>query len=130
MLERIVVVAAVVERNGRFLVTRRLDGTHLAGCWEFLGGKVHEGETHEAALAREISEELNAAISNLRKIFHTAHTYPERTVELHFFRGELMGDPEPMLGQALRWIARDEFKSMDFPPADAELIDGLVHASL
>jgi 8-oxo-dGTP diphosphatase len=130
MPERIVVVAAVVERNGRFLVTRRLDGTHLAGCWEFPGGKVHEGETHEAALAREISEELNADISNLRKIFQTAHTYPERTVELHFFRGELMGDPEPMLGQALRWIARDEFKSMDFPPADAELIDGLVHASL
>jgi mutator protein MutT len=130
MPERIVVVAAVVERNGRFLVTRRLDGTHLAGCWEFPGGKVHEGETHEAALAREIWEELNAGISNLRKIFHTAHTYPERTVELHFFRGELMGDPEPMLGQALRWIARDEFKSMDFPPADAELIDGLMHASL
>ena len=130
MPERIVVVAAVVERNGRFLVTRRLDGTHLAGCWEFPGGKVHEGETHEAALAREISEELNADILNLRKIFHTAHTYPERTVELHFFRGELMGDPEPMLGQALRWIARDEFKSLDFPPADAELIDGLVHASL
>ncbi len=130
MPERIVVVAAVVERNGRFLVTRRLDGTHLAGCWEFPGGKVHEGETHEAALAREISEELNAGISNLRKIFHTAHTYPERTVELHFFRGELTGDPEPMLGQALRWIARDEFTSMDFPPADAELIDGLVHASL
>jgi mutator protein MutT len=130
MPERIVVVAAVVERNGRFLVTRRLDGTHLAGCWEFPGGKVHEGETHEAALAREISEELNAGIANLRKIFQTAHTYPERTVELHFFRGELMGDPEPMLGQAVRWIARDEFTSMDFPPADAELIDGLVHASL
>jgi mutator protein MutT len=130
MPERIVVVAAVVERNGRFLVTRRLDGTHLAGCWEFPGGKVHEGETHEAALAREIAEELNAGISNLRKIFQTAHAYPERTVELHFFRGELLGDPEPMLGQAVRWIARDEFTSMDFPPADAELIDGLVHASL
>ncbi len=130
MPERIVVVAAVVERNGRFLVTRRLDGTHLAGCWEFPGGKVHEGETYEAALAREISEELNAGIANLRKIFQTAHTYPERTVELHFFRGELMGDPEPMLGQAVRWIARDEFRSMDFPPADAELINGLVHASL
>lgn len=130
MPERIVVVAAVVERNGRFLVTRRPDGTHLAGCWEFPGGKVHEGETHEAALAREISEELNAGISHLRKIFHTSHTYPERTVELHFFRGELLGDPEPMLGQALRWIARDEFTSLDFPPADAELIDGLMHASL
>jgi mutator protein MutT len=130
MPERIVVVAAVVERNGRFLVTRRLDGTHLAGCWEFPGGKVHEGETHEAALAREIAEELNAGLSNLRKIFQTAHTYPERTVELHFFRGDMTGDPEPMLGQALRWITREEFASMAFPPADAELIDGLMHARL
>ena len=130
MPDRIVVVAAVVERNGRFLVTRRLDGTHLAGCWEFPGGKVHEGETLEAALAREIAEELNAGIANLRKIFQTAHTYPERTVELHFFRGDLTGDPQPMLGQAIRWIGRDEFTAMEFPPADAELIDGLVHASL
>lgn len=130
MPERIVVVAAVVERNGRFLVTRRLDGTHLAGCWEFPGGKVHEGETQEAALAREMLEELNTGIANLRKIYQTAHAYPERTVELHFFRGELTRDPEPMLGQAFRWIARDEFRTMEFPPADAELIDGLVHASL
>lgn len=130
MPDRIVVVAAVIERNGRFLVTRRLDGTHLAGCWEFPGGKVHEGETDEAALEREILEELNTGIANLREIFRAAHTYPERTVELHFFRGELTRDPEPVLGQALRWIARDEFNALEFPPADAELIDGLMHASL
>jgi 8-oxo-dGTP diphosphatase len=128
--ERIVVVAAVVERGGRFLVTRRLEGTHLAGYWEFPGGKVHDGETEEAALRREILEELDAGLAQLRKIFHTAHAYPERTVELHFFRGELTRDPRPMLGQELRWIARDEFGTMNFPPADAELIDGLIHASL
>jgi 8-oxo-dGTP diphosphatase len=128
--ERIVVVAAVIERDGRFLVGRRLTGTHLAGHWEFPGGKVHEGETEEAALQREIAEELNAAVSNARKIFHTAHTYLERIVELHFYRGELTSDPEPMLGQELRWITRDEFGSMTFPPADAELIDGLINASL
>jgi 8-oxo-dGTP diphosphatase len=130
MPERIVVVAAVIERGGRFLVARRLEGTHLAGLWEFPGGKVHDGETEEAALQREIFEELDADLAHLRKIFHTAHTYPERTVELHFFRGELTRDPRPMLGQELRWIARDEFGTMNFPPADAELIDGLIHASL
>ena len=130
MPDRIVVVAAVVEQQGRFLVTRRLHGTHLGGYWEFPGGKVHQGETHEAALEREIAEELNAGISNLQKIFQTAHTYPERTVELHFFRGELTRDPQPVLGQEIRWIARDEFISLSFPPADAELIDGLMHASL
>ena len=79
MPERIVVVAAVIEQDGRFLVARRLKGTHLAGYWEFPGGKVHHGETQEAALQREIAEELNTGISNARKIFHTAHAYPERS---------------------------------------------------
>jgi 8-oxo-dGTP diphosphatase len=128
--ERIVVVAAVIEWDGRFLVARRLSGTHLAGFWEFPGGKVHDGETHDEALRREISEELDAGIANTRLIFHTAHTYPERVVELHFYRGDLTGEPRAMLGQELRWITREEFAGLEFPPADAELIDGLIHASL
>lgn len=129
MAERIVVVAAIFERASAFLVTRRLEGTHLAGYWEFPGGKVHEGETQEAALEREMAEELGCGITLLRKVFHTAHSYPERTVELHFYRGELTGTPRAVLGQELRWITRDEFASLEFPPADAELIarlrDGL-----
>jgi 8-oxo-dGTP diphosphatase len=128
--ETVVVVAAVVERDGHFLVTRRLQGTHLAGYWEFPGGKVHEGETHEDALARELSEELHSRVSNMRKIFRTSHQYLERTVELHFFRGDLTEEPRPAFGQEIRWIRRDEFASLPFPPADAELIDRLVDASL
>jgi 8-oxo-dGTP diphosphatase len=128
--EHIIVVAAVIERDGRFLVARRVKGTHLAGVWEFPGGKVHDDETQEDALRREILEELNTTITHMRKIFDTAHAYPERVVELHFYRGELTDEPQPMLGQALRWITRDEFASLEFPPADAELIDGLIHASL
>ncbi len=130
MPERIVVVAAVIEREGRFLVTRRLTGTHLAGYWEFPGGKVHVGETQEGALQREIREELSTDISTPRKIFHTAHTYAERIVELHFYRARLTDEPRPVLGQELRWITRDEFGGLEFPPADAELIDGLINASL
>jgi 8-oxo-dGTP diphosphatase len=128
--ERIVVVAAVIEQDGRFLVARRLSGTHLAGFWEFPGGKVHDGETESEALQREILEELNAGIADARKIFHTAHAYPDRVVELHFYRGALTAEPQPMLGQELRWIAREEFGALTFPPADAELIDGLINASL
>lgn len=130
MSERIVVVAAVIEREGRFLVARRLEGTHLAGYWEFPGGKVHDGEAKEAALAREITEELSCGISHLREIFRTAHVYPERTIELFFYRGELSGAPRAMLSQELRWITREEFASLQFPPADAELIAGLIHDSL
>jgi 8-oxo-dGTP diphosphatase len=126
----LVVVAAVIERDGRFLVTRRLEGTHLGGCWEFPGGKVQQGERHEEALARELSEELDSGVANLRPVFTTAHRYADRTVELHFFRGDLIDEPRPALGQEIRWIGRGEFASLDFPPADAELIDRLVHARL
>jgi 8-oxo-dGTP diphosphatase len=126
MAERIVVVAAVIERNGEFLVARRLEGTHLAGYWEFPGGKVYDGESLEQALQREIVEELNTGVAGLQKIFHTSHAYPERTIELHFYRGMLTGTPEPVLGQELRWITRREFASLEFPAADAELIARLV----
>jgi 8-oxo-dGTP diphosphatase len=122
-----IVVAAVIEQNGRFLVARRLRGTHLEGYWEFPGGKVREGETLDEALRREIQEELNAGVVNLTEIFQTSHAYPERTIELHFFRGILDGPPEPALGQELRWITRDEFSSLAFPPADAELLAELAH---
>lgn len=130
MPERVVVVAAVIEQQGRFLIARRLTGTHLAGYWEFPGGKVHAGETHEEALRREIFEELNAGLLNVRKILDTSHAYPERIVELHFYRGELTTAPQPVLGQELRWITRSEFDGLKFPPADAELVDGLIHARL
>jgi 8-oxo-dGTP diphosphatase len=128
--DRIVVVAAVIEQAGRFLITRRLQGTHLAGYWEFPGGKVHEGETQMQALQRELLEELNTGILNARRIFQTAHDYDERSVELHFYRGDLTAEPEPLLGQEVRWIPREEFAILEFPPADAELIDGLINASL
>jgi len=126
MQDRIIVVAAVVERAGEFLVARRLTGTHLAGYWEFPGGKVLPGETHEEALQREIVEELNTGIASIRKIFSTSHAYPERIVDLHFYRGELTGTPQPALGQELRWITRADFASLEFPAADNELIARLV----
>ena len=126
MAERIDVVAAVVEHDGRFLVTKRLDGTHLGGYWEFPGGKVNGGETLEDALRREMNEELHSGIVNLRKIFRTSHAYPERSVELHFFRGDLTSEPVAALGQDVRWVTRGELAALEFPPADAELIAMLI----
>jgi 8-oxo-dGTP diphosphatase len=118
----IVVVAAVIEREGAFLLTLRPDGTHLSGHWEFPGGKVHESETHAEALRREIFEELDA-VAMVGEIVHTvAHAYPEKTVELFFYRCELMGEPKPMMGQEMRWVARDELESLRFPEADRDLI--------
>lgn len=130
MTERLVVVAAVVEKDGSFLVTRRLDGTHLAGYWEFPGGKVQPGETLEHALQREMLEELDTEVTAAREIYRTAHEYPERTVELRFFRADLTRTPRPLLGQEIRWIPRADFATLQFPPADAELVDSLLHARL
>ena len=91
---------------------------------------MHDRENHGDALRREILEELNTGIVNTRRIFYTAHAYAERTVELHFYRGDLTAEPRAALGQELRWITREEFRDLEFPPADAELIDGLMNASL
>lgn len=126
--ERIVVTAAVVEQNGSFLLTRRLDGTHLAGHWEFPGGKLHAGETLEECLAREIREELDADIEVGPEILAAVHDYPDRSVELRFFRCALKSDPRPTLGQEMRWVALRDLTSMQLPPADDELVRLLIGA--
>ncbi len=125
----IVVVAAVVERDGSYLVTRRQEGVHLAGFWEFPGGKVHERETHASALRREMLEELDVDVAVGERILHTAHTYPERSVELHFYRCALIGTPRPLLGQRMEWVTREALPTLRFPEADAELIQLLAAAS-
>jgi len=118
----IIVTAAVIERDGCFLVTRRQKGVHLEGYWEFPGGKCDGRETLTACLARELREELDVTARIGREIFTVAHTYPERLVELHFFECEVAGDPRPQLGQEMRWVRRRDLASLAFPPADAELI--------
>jgi 8-oxo-dGTP diphosphatase len=123
---RIIVAAAVIERDGAFLLTRRLRGVHLEGCWEFPGGKCEAGESHARCLEREIQEELDTAIRVGREIFSTVHPYPDRTVELHFFACDLTGAPRPMLGQEMRWVPRAELARLQFPPADRQLIESLV----
>jgi len=117
-----IVTAAVIERDGRFLVARRLEGTHLAGCWEFPGGKCDPGEQPARCLTREIREELDAAARVGGEIFRTTYSYPDRTVELRFFRCELDGEPRPALGQEIRWVTRADLGALEFPPADRELI--------
>ena len=121
-MNAILVTAAVIERDGCFLVTRRQAGVHLEGYWEFPGGKCDDGETLTACLARELREELDVEARIGREIYTVAHTYPDRSVELHFFDCELAGNPRPQIGQEMRWVKRDELPSLQFPPADAALI--------
>ena len=122
MTPLVVVVAAVIEEHDRFLVTRRQEGVHLAGMWEFPGGKIDPAETHAAALRREIREELDADVHVHDLVFHTTHAYRDRTIALYFYGCSLDGTPRPRLGQEMRWVARGDLPSLEFPPADEALI--------
>ena len=118
----IIVVAAVIEKSGAFLVTRRPAGVHLEGMWEFPGGTIGSSETHSDALRREMREELDTDVDVGALVYETTHEYPERTVSLYFYACTLRGKPQPLLGQEMRWVPRSELSSLGFPPADEELI--------
>jgi len=118
----IVVVAAVIEREGRYLLTLRPEGTHLAGHWEFPGGKRDPGETDGEALVRELREELDITAEVGALVHDVTHAYPERTVTLRFYACTYAGEARPMIGQQLRWVRRDELATLPFPDADLDLI--------
>jgi 8-oxo-dGTP diphosphatase len=122
------VVAAVIEDDDRFLLTRRQVGVHLAGMWEFPGGKIDAGESDRGALEREIREELGADVDVGERMYGTTHAYADRTVELSFYRCTLKNAPQPLLGQEMRWVPRSELASLGFPPADTEFITLLTRA--
>jgi 8-oxo-dGTP diphosphatase len=123
---RIVVTAAVIERDGAYLLTTRPEGTHLAGCWEFPGGKCEAGETPEQSLERELREELDVASTVAREIYRTEYRYPERFLELRFFSCQISGEPRPMQGQQVRWVRREQLDMLKFPPADEEFVRRLM----
>jgi 8-oxo-dGTP diphosphatase len=124
----IVVAAVVIERDGRYLVTRRQAGVHLAGQWEFPGGKCERGEDLAGCAARELREELAVHVDVGDEILVACHDYGDRRIEIHFLRCELRGKPVPLQGQQLQWVPREELGSLQFPPADAELIRVLTGA--
>ena len=99
------------------------DLTHLAGTWEFPGGKCEPDESHEACLSRELIEELGVDAEIGDEIFAITHAYPERTVELHFRKCTLEGAPVPQIGQDMQWVRREDLGALEFPEADRELIE-------
>jgi mutator protein MutT len=120
---RVNVVAAIIRENGRILITQRLDNVHLARLWEFPGGKVEATETLEAALQREILEELGVKIRVHREFFTIDHDYPTKSVRLHFFDCTVVeGDVQPLEVADMRWVKPQELTDYPFPPADTELI--------
>jgi len=126
--EPIVVIAAVIEEDGQFLITRRPAGVHLEGFWEFPGGKREPGETDEACLAREIREELGARVEIGAEIHAIAHDYGDRQIQLRFRRCRLRDPARPLIGQEMRWVAAADLPGLPFPPADRELIARLARS--
>jgi 8-oxo-dGTP diphosphatase len=117
------VAAGLIFREGRLLVTQRPAGSHLAGYWEFPGGKREVGETWEDCLRRELMEEVGIEVAVERDLWEVTHVYPERTVFLRFFVGHwISGEPRTLGCQQLAWIRAEELDRYNFPPADLQIL--------
>lgn len=115
------VCAAVVIRNGRILLATRRPGGHLAGRWEFPGGKQHDNETLADCITRELREELDLQVTQASLLFSIIHRYPEKTIRLWFMRCELAatdGAVRCLEGQEAGWFAAAELHDLPLAPAD------------
>jgi 8-oxo-dGTP diphosphatase len=121
------VAAAVIERaDGAFLLAQRPAGKVYAGWWEFPGGKVHEGESAAAAVARELHEELGLEARRAYPWITRVHAYEHATVRLNFFRvTEWSGEPHPREEQAIRWQRLEQPMAEPMLPANAPVLAAL-----
>jgi len=121
-----VVAAALVNSDGQVLLAQRPEGKSLAGLWEFPGGKLEPGESPEAALARELDEELGITMPQLEPFTFVSFAYPEfhLVMLLYWCRG-WAGVPVGRDGQALRWETPAAMAGLPMPPADLPLVAAL-----
>ena len=126
----IFVCAAVIKLNGKYLLTSRPPGKHLAGKWEFPGGKLDDNETPYNCLVREIKEELGVDIIPGKKIFSIKYEYPEKKVYLEFYSAIPANaddfNPFPHEGQKIKWEFAKNLNRVDWVPADWPLAEYLM----
>lgn len=124
-----VVAAALVAGDGRVLLAQRPQGKSLAGLWEFPGGKLEPGESPEAALRRELDEELGIAAEELAPFTFVSFAYPDfHLLMLLYWCRRWQGEPHGRDGQALRWEHPAAMAALPMPPADVPLVAALVAA--
>jgi 8-oxo-dGTP diphosphatase len=121
-----VVAAALFDTRQRVLIAERPAGKHMAGFWEFPGGKVGAGESDAAALIRELVEELGIEARPESEIMTLTHEYPDRTVDLVLWKTRLVrGEPRGLDGQALKWVECQALGNERLLPADEPFIEAL-----
>lgn len=121
-----VVAAALYDGHGRVLIADRPAGKHMAGRWEFPGGKVASGETQAEALFRELHEELGITASTARPLLELTHDYPDRRVELSMWVvSRYSGEPRGLDGQRLKWVEPARLFDEDILEADRPFIEAL-----
>ena len=108
------------------MITRRPKGSHLAGLWEFPGGKQEGGESLEGCVEREIREELGVEIKAQKHFLTVQYEYETKRITLHVFHcTNPKGQPIALEGQATRWVRPQELPQYDFPPPDLKIIEAL-----
>ncbi len=121
----LVVAVALIDADGRVLLAQRPSQKEQGGLWEFPGGKIHEGELPEAALIRELKEELGIDVPTrcLAPLTFASHSYEKfhLLMPLYVCRN-WEGEPEPLEGQKLAWVRKEKLRDYPMPPADVPLI--------
>lgn len=120
------VVAAELERSGRFLITQRRAEATMPLLWEFPGGRVEAGESDSAALSRELHEKLGIVVSVGEQTLHVHHDYADYTVDFLVYRVETDDTPTPRKLRDARWVSPDDFDQYEFPGADQASVKRLL----
>ncbi len=121
-----VVAGAIADADGRVLIAQRPRGRHMAGRWEFPGGKLGAGEDPYAGLQRELTEELGVTVREARPLIRLRHEYPDRRVLLDVWRvTSYDGEPQALDAQALAWALPDELPKHDLIEADRPIVTAL-----
>ncbi len=124
------VVAALIREGDKFMICRRPAHKARGLLWEFPGGKVEPGETHQEALVRECREELDVEIGVYDVYFDVVHEYPDILIHLTLFNAEITaGEPRLLEHSEIRWITAAEIPMYDFCPADADILRKLMAES-
>jgi 8-oxo-dGTP diphosphatase len=130
-LPYVVVAAAILQREGRILLTRRKLDAHQGGLWEFPGGKQEVGETLEQCLRRELKEEIDIEVGTVKPFSVLRYHYPEKEVELHFFTcSTFQGDPKPLGSIEMAWVPKGELTFYEFPAADRPVVEKILQGQL